>query len=159
VLAWVDSGWDLTRISQRGFTLLQLAEYVRAQGLQAVGARIEYDLLKSLPDPVVVHMDVLGFAHFAVVRGVSSGRVYLADPSFGNLSMPVQGFKRLWLREGDAESEDMPRKGTILAVRREFGVVDLLGIRDDQDISRLYDVEDFTIRLATAREVSGLERR
>ena len=40
-----------------------------------------------------------GYNHFAVLRGVQDDRVYLADPSRGNVRMPAYAFLDMWLQE------------------------------------------------------------
>jgi hypothetical protein len=48
---------------------------------------------------VIVFIEPRGYKHFAVLRGVRGDRVYLADPSRGNLRMPAYRFLDGWLGE------------------------------------------------------------
>jgi hypothetical protein len=50
---------------------------------------------------VIVPIRLKGFDHFIVVRQISDGRVIVADPGFGNLTMKVDRFQSLW-KEGIA---------------------------------------------------------
>jgi hypothetical protein len=45
---------------------------------------------------VIVPIRGKGFDHFIVVKGIESGRVILADPGFGNLTMRIDRFQKLW---------------------------------------------------------------
>ena len=42
----------------------------------------------------------MGYKHFAVLKGVRGDRVYLADPSRGNIRMPAYRFLEAWMRGG-----------------------------------------------------------
>jgi predicted double-glycine peptidase len=48
---------------------------------------------------VIVYIQPRGYKHFAVLRGIEGDRVYLADPSLGNIRMPLYSFLESW-RDG-----------------------------------------------------------
>jgi predicted double-glycine peptidase len=81
-----------------GFSLLDLQRVARARGYNADGFRIEPDQLSMLGGPVIVFIEPRGYRHFAVLRGVRGDRVYLADPSRGNIRMPMYAFFDSWLQ-------------------------------------------------------------
>src|SRR5262245_11302035 len=72
----------------QGFSLLQLQRVAQARGYQAEGFRLEPQSLAQLSGPVIVYIQPRGYRHFAVLRGIKGDRVYLADPSLGNIRMP-----------------------------------------------------------------------
>src|SRR6186997_197835 len=82
-----------------GFSLLDLQRVAQAQGYDAQGFRLEPEQLPMLGGPVIVFIEPRGYKHFAVLRGVRGGRVYLADPSRGNIRMPVYAFLDTWLQD------------------------------------------------------------
>jgi predicted double-glycine peptidase len=82
--------------SQRGFSLLDLKRVAVAKGYRAAGFRLTIQDLARLAAPVMVFVEPLGYKHFAVVRGIDRGRVFLADPSRGNLRMGVSQFLQEW---------------------------------------------------------------
>jgi predicted double-glycine peptidase len=45
---------------------------------------------------VIVPIRVKGFDHFVVVKGVAAGHIFLGDPGFGNLTMRVDRFQKIW---------------------------------------------------------------
>jgi hypothetical protein len=45
---------------------------------------------------VIVFVHPLGYHHFAVLRGIDRGRVFLADPARGNLRMSIARFLDEW---------------------------------------------------------------
>jgi predicted double-glycine peptidase len=79
-----------------GLSLLDLKEFAERRGYQAVGVRLQPTTLARLPGPILVYLERPDYKHFAVLRGVRGDRVYLADPSRGNLRMPVDRFLQEW---------------------------------------------------------------
>ena len=82
--------------SVQGFSLLDLKKVVLTKGFRAAGFELTMAQLGKLTAPVIVFIEPLGYKHFAVLRGVDRGRVYLADPSRGNLRMSVHRFLEEW---------------------------------------------------------------
>jgi predicted double-glycine peptidase len=46
--------------------------------------------------PTIVPIHRYGFRHFVVYRGRRGDRVLIADPSFGNRTLPVENFEAAW---------------------------------------------------------------
>jgi predicted double-glycine peptidase len=84
-----------------GFSLLDMQRVARAQGYDAEGFRLEPAQLSMLGGPVIVYIEPRGYKHFAVLRGIVGDRVYLADPSRGNVRMPIHTFLDSWLQDDD----------------------------------------------------------
>lgn len=82
-----------------GFSLLDLQRAAQTRGYNAEGFRLEPGQLEMLAGPVIVFIEPRGYAHFAVLKGLRGGRAYLADPSRGNIRMPVYAFLEDWLQE------------------------------------------------------------
>jgi predicted double-glycine peptidase len=81
-----------------GFSLLDLQRVAQARGYNAEGFRIEPDQLTMLGGPVIVFIEPRGYKHFAVFRGIRGDRVHLADPSRGNIRLPLYSFLDSWLQ-------------------------------------------------------------
>ncbi len=81
-----------------GFSLLDLQRVAQARGYNAQGFRLEPDQLPLLGGPVLVFIEPRGYKHFAVLRGVRGDRVYLADPSRGQVRMPAATFQKSWMQ-------------------------------------------------------------
>jgi ABC-type bacteriocin/lantibiotic exporter with double-glycine peptidase domain len=62
----------------------------------------------------MVFIEPRGYKHFAVLRGVRGDRVYLADPSRGNIRMPMYAFLATWLQDDG--------KGIIFVVEPKSGL-------------------------------------
>jgi len=82
-----------------GFSLLDLQRVAQARGYTAQGFRLEPEELTMLGGPVIVFIEPRGYKHFAVLRGIRGDRVYLADPSRGNIRMPAYTFLDSWLQD------------------------------------------------------------
>ncbi len=78
---------EVARKKKNGFSLLDLKSVANQKGYQAAGFRLTFDQLKQLTTPVIVFVKPFGYHHFAVLRGIIEDRVFLADPSRGNLRM------------------------------------------------------------------------
>jgi uncharacterized protein len=79
-----------------GFSLLDLKRYVERRGYIGDGyGNLGLKDLVSL-GPAIVPVRILTYDHFVVFRGLHRDRVLLADPAFGNRTMTVREFLRVW---------------------------------------------------------------
>lgn len=83
-------------IARRGFSLLDMKRYVATLGSDSGGFRGDMNDLAGLGEPAIVPIDYAGFKHFVVVKGIRDGKVYIADPSAGNIAFSVAEFAGLW---------------------------------------------------------------
>ena len=87
--------------TQEGFSLLDLKRYAETRGYKGIGlAQLELDDLVERA-PIMVPVNALGYDHFVIFRGVMGNRVLLADPAWGNRTMTVDKFQRMWLDYGE----------------------------------------------------------
>lgn len=80
----------------RGFSLLDLKRVAEAKGFQAAGFQLTMSQLAQVSAPVIIYIEPFGYKHFAVYRGMHQDRVYIADPSRGNLRMSIGRFLDEW---------------------------------------------------------------
>jgi uncharacterized protein len=83
--------------ARAGFSLLDFARYLEARGYRGIGMgqlTLE-DLVAHAP--IMVPVNLHGYEHFVVFRGVGGDRVLLADPAWGNRTMRVERFEAAWL--------------------------------------------------------------
>lgn len=85
---------------KEGFSLFDLQQVAQRRGFKAEGFQLEPQYLSQLNGPVIVFLETMGYKHFAVLKGVRGDRVYLADPSRGNIRMPAYRFLEAWMRDG-----------------------------------------------------------
>jgi predicted double-glycine peptidase len=82
---------------RQGFSLLDLKRYVDRRGYEGIGlGRLTVDDLVEHA-PIMVPLNLHGYNHFVVFRGKKGNRVLLADPAWGNRTMLVDDFKRVWI--------------------------------------------------------------
>jgi uncharacterized protein len=101
IVVWILHRVDPVRVRARGgFSLLDLKRFAQARGYHAEGfTGMSIEELASQKTSVIVPIRIKGFDHFIVVRGIANGRVNIADPGFGNITMKVDRFQALW-KEG-----------------------------------------------------------
>jgi predicted double-glycine peptidase len=81
---------------KNGLSLLDLKLCAERMGYEAAGVKLNYASLPQLKGPVIIHLERRDYRHFAVLKGVRGDRVYLADPSRGNIRMSVDRFAKEW---------------------------------------------------------------
>jgi len=101
---------QLAALQQKGLSLFDLQQLAQKRGHEAQGFRIHRRQLANLNYPVIVFIKPHGYPHFAVFKGVRGDRAYLADPSLGNVRMPLYRFLDMWA--------DQSGHGVIMAVER-----------------------------------------
>ncbi len=99
---------------KEGFSLLDLQQVAQARGYKAQGFRLAPEYLPKLGGPVIVFIEPRGYKHFAVLRGAKGDRIYLADPSRGNVRMPAYRFLDAWIGES--------AKGIIFVIEPKDGL-------------------------------------
>lgn len=99
---------------KEGLSLLDLQRVAQARGHKAQGFRLAAEYLTKLQGAVLVFIRPRGYEHFAVLKRVHGNRVYLADPSLGNVRMPLYKFLDVWL--------DDKGQGVIFVIERKEGV-------------------------------------
>lgn len=98
IVVWILHRVDAKRVRARGgFSLLDLKHFAEARGYHAEGfSGMSIEDLARQTTSVIVPIRVKGFDHFVVVKSIESGHVVIADPGFGNLTMRVDRFQKLW---------------------------------------------------------------
>ena len=86
-------------VQRTGFSLLHLQRVAQARGYQAEGFRLSAEQVAMIAGPVLVFIEPRGYKHFAVLRGIRGDRAYLADPSRGNVRVPIHTFLDHWVQD------------------------------------------------------------
>lgn len=79
-----------------GLSLLDLRDSARRRGYTAEGLKLDLADLEQLDGPVLVHMIRDDLPHFVILRGVRGDKTFVADPSYGNLTLQTHTFAREW---------------------------------------------------------------
>jgi predicted double-glycine peptidase len=89
---------DPLRVKFRGgFSLLDLKRFAESRGYTAEGYRgVSMEHLVEF-GPSIVPVNLSGYVHFVVFRGLADDKVLIADPAFGNRTLAVEAFQEAWL--------------------------------------------------------------
>jgi predicted double-glycine peptidase len=90
---------DIQERIRNGLALTDLRNLANKAGYQASIGRVEFNELTEAKVPVIVGIIVDEYDHFVVFRGAAGGWVYLADPSRGQIRIPVGTFRRQWQQQ------------------------------------------------------------
>lgn len=87
---------EYQRIESNGLSFLELETVSASMGYQSASVRLPVDALEKLTGPVIVYLQRTDYQHFAVLKGVAGDRVYIADPSRGNIRVSRTHFLKEW---------------------------------------------------------------
>lgn len=87
---------EFSRVEEDGLSFLELEKISRSLGYQSASVRLKIPVVSQLSGPVIVYLQTKLYRHFVVLRGVKGGTVFIADPSRGNLRLPIDEFKKVW---------------------------------------------------------------
>ena len=98
IVVWILHRVDPVRVRARGgFSLLDLKHFSEARGYHAEGfSGMTMEDLAMEKTSVITPIRAKGVDHFVVVKAIVAGRVFMADPAFGNMTMRVDQFQALW---------------------------------------------------------------
>ena len=82
--------------AMKGFSLLDLKNFAKQRGYKVTGYKMDLEFLVNLDSPVLVPVNIKDYSHFIVFRGIKGGRVFIADPALGNLTIKVERFLKIW---------------------------------------------------------------
>ena len=80
-----------------GFSLFDLKRFINAIGLEGVGfGDMTLDDLDNFDTPAILPVSIRDFDHFVIFRKRLGNKIIVGDPAFGNLSLSVDKFLRMW---------------------------------------------------------------
>jgi predicted double-glycine peptidase len=81
-----------------GFSMLDMKRYAKERGYQATGFKdLSFDDLRYFDGPIVP-VNFHGYNHYVVYKGLTAeGKVWLADPAYGNRIVSRERFERYWM--------------------------------------------------------------
>ena len=130
--------WDVgdqARIRQYGFSLLEMKRYLESIGLKADGFRLTLDRVAEIGVPGIALVEVKGYRHFVVIKGMTRDTVLVGDPAKGLVKRSRKEFASHW-------------DGTVLFVRSDvargkagFNQPEDWGLSPDAPFDRATDVE------------------
>lgn len=85
-------------VRQKGFSLLDIKNYVEALGMRGRGYGMKPEMLERVKIPTIVLLNIRGYKHFVVVKKTTKDKVYISDPALGNRVMDIDSFVAGWNR-------------------------------------------------------------
>ncbi len=81
-----------------GFSMLDMKRYARERGYKATAFKgLSFEVLRYLDGPIIP-VNLYGYNHYVVFKGLTpEGRVWLADPAYGNRTLSRKRFERVWM--------------------------------------------------------------
>lgn len=87
---------DRQRIRRLGFSLLDMKRYLNARGLKADGYAVSLADVEKTRIPGIALVEIKGYKHFVVIKGVDHGQVLVGDPSLGIRLIDARKFGGMW---------------------------------------------------------------
>lgn len=87
---------DVEQVKEKGFSLLDMKNYVQTLGMRGRGYEVQPDTLEKILLPVIVLLDIRGYKHFVVLQRTMNDRIYIGDPALGNRVMDKEEFLKGW---------------------------------------------------------------
>jgi predicted double-glycine peptidase len=87
---------DHDKIRAQGFSLYDMKLYLQARHLASDGYRVTLDQVAKVAIPVIVLLEVNGYRHFVVLKGMEGERVLVGDPAAGLRSYERERFQSMW---------------------------------------------------------------
>ncbi len=74
---------DQEKIRVQGFSLLDMKRFLKQYGYRADGFRVSLDVVQRVGVPAIVLINIRGYRHFVVVKGIGEDKVLVGDPAAG----------------------------------------------------------------------------
>jgi len=85
------------KIQEKGFSLLDIKTYLVTIGYKSDGFRVSLDDVERSGVPAIFLIDLRGYLHFVVVKGIIGDTVLVGDPAFGLSSYSRAEFEDVWV--------------------------------------------------------------
>lgn len=87
---------DHDKIRRLGFSMLDMKRYLAKHSIASDGFRVGLEQIEQARMPGLVLIDLGGYRHFVVLKGVSQNLVLVGDPAFGVKVFDRAEFERMW---------------------------------------------------------------
>lgn len=84
------------KIRRLGFSLLDMKHYLNARGVKADGYVVTLADIEATGVPGIALIDIKGYKHFVVIKGVANRKVLVGDPSLGIRLIDAARFQAMW---------------------------------------------------------------
>jgi uncharacterized protein len=87
---------DKKKIHKEGFSLLDMKRFLESIGVKADGFEMNVDQLAGVSIPAIVLLNVGGYKHFVVIKGIRDGEIIVGDPAQGVHILRRRDFEAMW---------------------------------------------------------------
>jgi uncharacterized protein len=87
---------DKELIRKVGFSMFDMKNYLTDLGYTTEGFRLKVQDLQKVKRPVIVLLNLNGFKHFVVIKGINNDRVLTGDSVLGLTQYSLQDFDKMW---------------------------------------------------------------
>lgn len=88
---------DPEKVRQQGFSMLDMKRFLESEGYQADGFRMPLaGLREKVRLPIIALLNLDGYRHFVVIKGISDNEVFVGDPARGLKAYPRAEFRNYW---------------------------------------------------------------
>ena len=87
---------DKELIRKVGFSMFDMKNYLTDLGYTTEGFRFKAADLQKVKRPLIVLLDLNGFKHFVVIKGVNNGRILTGDSVLGLTQYSLEDFDKMW---------------------------------------------------------------
>ena len=84
------------QISKLGFSLGDMKRYLLAIGLKSDGYNLTLEKIEAGGVPGIALVEINGYRHFVVVKGINDREMLIGDPALGLRTMPRRDFEKAW---------------------------------------------------------------
>lgn len=95
-LKWMFEHGDQEKIRKEGFSLLDMKRYLASIGLDGEGYRVTLDKIAQVGIPGIILVNVKGYSHFVVLKGIRGDKVLIGDPALGAKLMTREDVEKIW---------------------------------------------------------------
>ncbi len=87
---------DQTLIKKAGFSMFDMKNFMNNIGFETQGYKYSMEQLRRSKRPMIVLLDLNGYKHFVVVKGVNDQYVLTGDPVIGLSQYKIKDFEKRW---------------------------------------------------------------
>jgi uncharacterized protein len=134
---------DKSIITKSGFSMFDMKNYLQSIGLRSEGYRLSVDDLAKAKRPAIVLLDLNGFKHFVVVKGVQNKTVVVGDSIRGLTKFSAEEFQKSWNGIALAIVEDKGKESPGYNLVRDWASWSTAPVGDNSQVATIGDLTTF----------------
>lgn len=131
---------DQATITKAGFSMYDMKLYLQSIGLHSEGYKMDVDDLRKSGRPAIVLLDLNGYKHFVVVKGVRGNTVLVGDPIRGLAQYEAADFQKSWNGIALAIVKSATTKPPLFNLARDWGPWSTAPLDDNAQVANIGNV-------------------